>query len=1074
MQIFDNVTHRLGDDLKVTIQEGSRVSIAAACFSMYAFEELKEALEDIEELRFIFSSPSFIIDKPKKQDCEAYLPRLKRERSLYGTDFEEKLRNELTQKAIAKECADWIKQKVRFKSYVKGSSLQGLAVVDDVGYTPVNCFSTVDLGFQEGSAINTAVIKDESLAKHFLDDFDRIWNDRELVEDVTAQVLEYISLAYEENSPDFLYFFTIYNIFSEFLDTVSEDELPDEATGFKESRIWNKLYTFQKDAALAIINKLEKYNGCILADSVGLGKTYTALAVIKYYENRNKSVLVLCPKKISNNWNTFKENYRNNPIAADKLRYDVLYHTDLTRLKGQSNGLDLARLNWGSYDLVVIDESHIFRNGGRLLREEAPEKENRYDKLLKKVIRQGVKTKVLMLSASPVNNRFQDLKHQLALSYEGRSELIDKKLKTKHSIDEIFRRAQNAFHMWSKLEAEDRRVEVLLDMLEFDFFELLDSVTIARSRKHIQKYYDAAEVGVFSKRLKPISLHPELTDIKDAFDYKEIYRLLMELHLSIYMPSHYILPHKLNKYNDIPLYEGLSPGINQTNRERGLRRIMAMNLLKRLESSVYAFRLTLGRIKKLIDSTILSIELMGGSSDMDLDFKEMFHSDQLDIDDQSLDEAFTIASKYKIAFEDMDYAKWKESLLHDTDILEKLRTMLDNISPSHDMKLQALYQMIEKKLDNPINEGNKKALIFTAYADTAEYLYEHFSKYMKEKYNLHSALVTGTIEGVSTCSKSKLDLNTVLCHFSPLSKDKALIMPGDQTEIDFLIATDCISEGQNLQDCDYLVNYDIHWNPVRIIQRFGRIDRIGSKNRVIQLVNFWPDVSLDEYIGLKAKVESKMNIVNVAATGDENLLDREEKMELEYRKKQLQSLQEEVLDMEEMSDSISIMDLGLNEYRMDLLEYRKLYKHIDRIPLGIHALSPAHYNAAQGVIFLLRNKAEDTKPSAKNMIHPYYLVYVDKNGEIVCPHTSPRKNLELMRQLCKGRTEPVGPLCEHFNLQTKQGRKMKVFARMLDRAIASTSNFGREAIEETVDLGSIADAMQFLEGFELVSFLVVL
>lgn len=1078
MEIFDNIKNRLGDDLKQTIKKGSKISMAAACFSIYAFEELREELEEIEELRFIFSSSAFTKERAKKKDCDIYKARLDRERALYGTDFEMRLRNALTQKAIARECAKWIREKARFKSNITTHSLQGHIVVDDVGYTPLDCFSTVELGYEEGRKLNTAIIKDEALARQLLKDFDKIWEDEELLEDVTEEVLYHISSAYAENSPDFIYFFTLYNIFSEFLEGLSEDVIADEATGFRESAIWKKLYPFQKDAALSIINKLEKYNGCILADSVGLGKTYTALAVIKYYENRNKSVLVLCPKKISSNWKTFKENYKGNPLIADKLSYDVLYHTDLSRMKGLSNGIDLARLSWGNYDLVVIDESHNFRNGGRLLREEETDKENRYDRLLKKVIREGVKTKVLMLSASPVNNRFLDLKHQLALAYEGRSEIIDKKLRTKSSIDEIFARAQRAFNDWSKLDMEERRVDELLDRMDFDFFELLDSVTIARSRKHIQKYYDNSLIGPFSKRLNPLSLSPGLTDIKSAMSYKEIYKEIMDLHLSIYMPSHFIYPEKMRKYTDFMDYRGLSSGLNQLNREKGLRKLMSMNLLKRLESSVYSFKLTLGRMKKLIDDTIVRIEVIGRNSDMELDFKDLYDMEEYDSEDQRQEEDYSISSKYQIALEDLDYTKWKESLLHDAAILERLRLMVDNISPSHDLKLNTLYEVIDHKLEEPINEGNKKLLIFTAFADTAKYLYENVSSYVKEKHGLHSALVTGTIEGLTTSSKSKLDLNSVLSHFSPLSKEKALFLPDDKTEIDVLIATDCLSEGQNLQDCDYLINYDIHWNPVRIIQRFGRIDRIGSKNKYIQLVNFWPDVSLDEYIGLKSKVEAKMSIVNMTATGDEDILDRDEKMELEYRKNQLERLREEIVDLEEMKSSVSIMDLGLNDYRMDLLEYRKLYTNPERIPLGIHALTPAGSYASQGVIFLLKKRSMEEEGRGRNIIYPYYLVYIDKRGEVLLDHAQPRRILELMRIMCKDRTEAYSPLYTHFNIQTEDGRKMRHFSKLLNRSISSTMDVSNE--EERVemitafDLSSIERALNFLDDFALISFLVIL
>lgn len=579
MEFINNVSKTLKEDLSVEIKKRSKLSIAAACFSIYAFQELKTQLMDIDELRFIFTSPTFITEKAKKEKREFYIPRLNRERSLYGTEFEIKLRNELTQKAIAKECAEWIKNKVTFKSNVSDKSIQGQIVVDDVGYTPINNFTTVELGCEKGNVISTTIVKDISLAKSLISDFNEIWNDNEVLQEVTDEVIDSITAAYNENSPDFIYFVTLYNIFNEFLEDISEDVLPNEATGFKESKIWNMLYNFQKDAALAIINKLEKYNGCILADSVGLGKTFTALAVIKYYENRNKSVLVLCPKKLANNWNTYKDNYLNNPIASDRLRYDVLYHTDLNRTRGISNGLDLGRLNWGNYDLVVIDESHNFRNGGKIVENpDVDDKENRYVTLLKKVIRAGVKTKVLMLSATPVNNRFNDLKNQLALAYEGHTEYIDDKLNTDRSIDEIFRNAQQAFNKWSKLEPNQRTTDNLLKMLNFDFFEVLDSVTIARSRKHIQKYYDTRDIGTFPTRLKPISLRPHLTDLKKAINYNEIFEQLMLLNLTIYTPTLYILPSKMSKYAELYGDNKINVGFTQANREQGIRRLIAINL----------------------------------------------------------------------------------------------------------------------------------------------------------------------------------------------------------------------------------------------------------------------------------------------------------------------------------------------------------------------------------------------------------------------------------------------------------------------------------------------------------------
>ena len=923
MELINNVSKTLKDDLSVEIKNGSKLSIAAACFSIYAFQELKNELTNIDELRFIFTSPTFVTEKAKKEKREFYIPRLNRERSLYGTEFEIKLRNELTQKAIAKECAEWIREKVTFKSNVSDKSIQGQMVVDNVGYTPIDGFTTVELGCEKGNSISTTIVKDESLAQTLLRDFNEIWNDSKVLQEVTDEVIDNITAAYNENSPDFIYFVTLYNIFNEFLEDVSEDVLPNEATGFKESKIWNMLYNFQKDAALAIINKLEKYNGCILADSVGLGKTFTALAVIKYYENRNKSVLVLCPKKLTNNWNTYKDNYVNNPIASDRLRYDVLYHTDLNRTRGMSNGLDLSRINWGTYDLVVIDESHNFRNGGKIIENpDENDKENRYVTLMKKVIRAGVKTKVLMLSATPVNNRFNDLKNQLALAYEGHTDYIDDKLNTTRSIDDIFKNAQRAFNTWSKWEPEDRTTEKLLQMLDFDFFEVLDSVTIARSRKHIQKYYDTADIGSFPTRLKPISLRPSLTDLKSAINYNQIFEQLMLLTLTIYTPTHFILPSKMEKYADLYGDNKVNVGFTQANREQGIRRLTAINLMKRMESSVYSFNLTLNRIEELIENTIEIIDKYDKHSSKSLDLTDISNLDEYDDDDRNTDDLFSFGKKVKIDLADMDYISWRDSLAKDAEILELLTLMVGDITPEHDSKLQKLLSVINEKIRNPINEGNKKVIIFTAFADTADYLYNNVSKFVKKNFGLNTAMISGSVEGRTTCQKLKADLHTVLTCFSPISKDKELLMPNDTTEIDVLIATDCISEGQNLQDCDYLINYDIHWNPVRIIQRFGRIDRIGSRNKVIQLVNFWPDVTLDEYINLKAKVETRMKIVDMTATGDDNLLSDEEKTDLEYRKAQLKRLQDEVVDIEDMTTGISIMDLGLNEFRLDLLDYR--------------------------------------------------------------------------------------------------------------------------------------------------------
>ena len=1073
MKILDNVNNTVRDDLRAEIKRGSKVSVAAACFSMYAYQELKKQLESVEEFRFIFTSPTFVKEKAEKRKREFYIPRLSRETSLYGTEFEIKLRNEMTQRSIAKECAEWIRRKARFKSNTTGENMTGFITVDakdsQTVYAPMSGFTTVDIGCERGNnAYNIVNCMEAPFSQEYMRVFDQLWSDREKMQDVTDVVIENISTVYAENSPEFIYFMTLYHVFSEFLDDISEDVLPNEATGFKQSKIWSMLYDFQRDAVLAIINKLEKYNGCILADSVGLGKTFTALAVVKYYENRNKSVLVLCPKKLAENWNTYKDNYVNNPIAADRLNYDVLFHTDLSREGGISNGLDLSRLNWGNYDLIVIDESHNFRNG---IGTHSNTQENRYQKLMEKAIRAGVKTKVLMLSATPVNNRFIDLKNQLALAYEGNSESLDERLNTTKSLEDIFKQAQKAFNAWSKLDQEQRTTDALLRTLDFDFFELLDSVTIARSRKHIEKYYDTNEIGKFPERLKPISLRPCLTDLSNAISYNQIYEQLMQLSLCIYTPSNYIFPSRLQKYKDLTHNKG--ENLTQTGRERGIQRLMSINLLKRLESSVNSFQLTLTRIRELIASTIDAIDRFEEYGSADISMYEA-NADDWDMDDENT-ELFTVGRKVRIDLADMDWKSWRKELQQDADVLELLTLMVGDITPEHDSKLQELFRLLDEKLTHPINPDNKKVLIFSAFSDTAEYLYDHVSGYVKNKYGLNTAVITGSIDGRTTIKGFQATLNNVLTCFSPISKDRDVLMPDSKTEIDILIATDCISEGQNLQDCDYLVNYDIHWNPVRIIQRFGRIDRIGSRNKVIQLVNFWPDLTLDDYINLKSRVETRMKITVMTSTGDDDLINLEEQGDLEYRKAQLKRLQEEVVDIEDMSDGISIMDLGLNEFRLDLLDYMKHNGDMDKKPRGLHAVVPATEELPEGVIFVLKNINNSINVDNRNRIHPFYMVYIGTDGEIIRDYLNPKKLLDDIRLLCHGKSKPIPEVYEKFNRETDDGRNMADMSELLNNAINSIIDVKEESdIDSLFSSGgtsALMSAVSGLDDFELICFL---
>ena len=1079
MEIIDNVNKTLKEDLAKTLTKGSKIAIAASCFSIYAFQTLKKELEGISELRFIFSSPTFTTEKAKKEKREFFIPRQSRERGLYGTEFEVRLRNELSQKAIAKECAEWIRKKVRFKSNKDDKGIPCFISVSgdkDYSYYPIQGFTTVDLGCEKGKNVFTMINRFEApFTQQYLQMFDNLWNNTEQLEDVTKVVLDNITQVYAENAPEFLYYVTLYNLFKDYLDNVSEDVLPNIATGFKESVIWNKLYKFQKDAVLGIINKLEEYNGCILADSVGLGKTFTALAVMKYYQSRNKSILVLCPKKLAQNWNTYKANYKNNPLVKDRLNYDVLFHTDLNRRSGQSNGLDLGLIDWGNYDLVVIDESHNFRNGGKNADDDT---DNRYDRLMKDVMQAGVQTKVLMLSATPVNNKFIDLKYQLQLSYEGDESRINEKLHTKKSIKQIFHDAQVAYNKWTKLDNEERTTQRLLNLLDFDFFELLDSVTIARSRKHIEKYYGTEEIGSFPKRLKPISIRPHLTDLEVKYD--DIYDLLDTLRLSVYIPSSFILPSRREKYIKYDT-EGV---ISQANRELGIRRLMSIGLMKRMESSVYAFRLTVGKVKALIDESLAAVDRYVKYKNGELEDVAPIDTDDLDEDEQNMDrETFSIGRKVKIEIADMDYLSWSRELKEDQAVLNDIIQRVNNVTPEHDEKLQTLINVIKDKIDHPINTGNKKILIFTAFADTAEYLYENLSSPLLETYHLNSGMITGSNEDKSTLPRPfKNDFNSILTYFSPISKEKDKLAPNDKREIDVLIATDCISEGQNLQDCDYLINYDIHWNPVRIVQRFGRIDRIGSHNSQIQLVNFWPDITLDAYINLKARVEERMVILNMSAggVGQDNMIatkKEEINQDLEYRKQQLQRLQEEVVDIEDMNTGISIMDLGLNDFRQDIMEYRNRHPEVENVPFGLHAVVPSNEESPAGVVYILKNLANSVNINNKNQLHPYYMVYIADDGKVVINHLQPKDLLDHLRRLCKGKVKPVEELCRQFNKETKDGRDMDHYSDLLGKAISSIIE-----VKETTDIDDFLSGRQTsffdnvirgLDDFELICFFVV-
>lgn len=768
---------------------------------------------------------------------------------------------------------------------------------------------------------------------------------------------------------------------------------------------------------------------------------------------------------------TYRGNLINNPLSGDRLRYDILYHTDLSRDSGNTRiGLPIDRINWGNYDLVVIDESHNFRNGNGT-DSKGGEKENRYMRLMNRVLKPGVKTKVLMLSATPVNNRFYDLRNQLALAYEGNTSEFNEKLNIKSDIDTIFRQAQKVYNAWCKLPENERVTATLLSKLDFDFFEVLDSVTIARSRKHIQTYYDVSDIGTFPVRNKPISLHPKLTNLPNAINYSEVFELLSKLQLTIYTPTIYIHASKLDKYLDEKETENFRKG-----RELGIQRLMRINLLKRMESSVHSFLLTIRRIYDyLYDTSQIIADFMENGNGCLEEMRDLSSVvEDFDDDDQNTD-FFGVGKKVKIDLRDIDYISWKRDIDEDLEELGLLILMIEDITPEYDFKLNELLRVIREKASAPINPGNKKVLIFTAFSDTAEYLYEHVSRMALSELGLHTALVTGDVDGKTTIHKFKTGMNHVLACFSPRSKDKDILYPDDKTEIDILIATDCISEGQNLQDCDFCVNYDIHWNPVRIIQRFGRIDRIGSKNSVIQLVNFWPDLDLDEYINLKSRVETRMRISVMTATGDDDYINQEEEGDLEYRRNQLKKLQEEVVDLEDMTNGVSIMDLGLNEFRMDLLSYMKEHENIDHTPFGIHALVRGE---KPGVIFVLKNVNEKINIRNQNRLHPFYMVYIGMNGEAVTTHLQPKDTLDIMRHLAKGKSIPDKKLCDIFNRATHDGRNMEKVSRLLEDSIMTIIDAKDEGDIDSFFSGGqttfLSGGFSGLDDFELICFMVVI
>lgn len=1073
MPEFKTLNNQLGEtvykELEKHIRKGSKVSTISAYFTMYAYSALKKELDKIDEMRFIFTTPSF----SKNKDKEAREYEIVNN-NIFGNEFELKLRNEMTQSAVAKDCAKWLKDKVEIKSFKEPNVAQPRMIhvhnksEEDIVINGSVDFTTDGLGI---TGSNRADFNNFMAGEEFTDSqllsFDTLWNNEMVLTDVKDKLLKQMEVMYEENSGEFIYFKSLYHIFYNYLDELDEDNIVKKGNKLKETKIWNTLYQFQQDAVIGAIDKIEKYNGCILADSVGLGKTFTALAIIQYYELRNDRVLVLVPKKLRENWTIYTLNDKRNIFAEDRFRYDVLNHTDLSRERGFSGNIDLKTINWENYDLVVIDESHNFRNNPAV-----KDRVTRYQRLMNDVIKQGHKTKLLMLSATPVNNKMNDIKNQIAFITEDKDNALEEIGIS--SINHTLRNAQTIFNQWSKLDDNTRTGEKFVDMMDLEYFKLLDTLTIARSRKHIEKYYDLAEIGEFPNRLDPINESSDI-DIKKEFPtLNEINNEIERLNLSVFSPFLYILPQKREDYAkkyDIAIGEGKSV-FKQTDREKSLIQLMRINLLKRMESSIHSFKLTIEKLLFKINKTLEKIDNIS-------EYNEDIDISLIDPEEDEYDELM-FGKKTKVLLQDMDLIKWKQDLKLDKEKLEFLFTQAKEVDCFRDEKLADLKKVISNKIENPINEDNKKILIFTAFADTAKYLYENISQWIFDNYGLYTALVTGSGDNKTNLKAVRnTDIDEILTSFSPISKNRNIINPEMTEEIDILIGTDCISEGQNLQDCDYLINYDIHWNPVRIIQRFGRVDRIGSKNKDIQLVNFWPNIELDEYINLKGRVENRMVMVDVSATGEENIIVNNDKImnDLEYRKNQLEKLKDQVIDLEDVSDAISITDLTFNDFKIELMEYMKEHrKELDNAPFGIYSIVPAE-EFEPGVIFLLRQVKGVKESKDKNALTPYYLVYINEDEEVKLNYIQSKKILDYYQKLCSGKKEVFRNLVESFDRETDNGRQMDKYSQLLKESIENIIGKKQETgVRSLFTKGGTSPVKNNIEGlkeFELISFLIL-
>lgn len=1013
-------------------------------------EGVRERLDGTRRLDVLSDSFSiFVFDALRAELSEVQTRVLLRVGSLEqvplnGLDEEHVLRARLEQHRIAREFLGWAEKQIQVRALRRAS--RDSWIVSE-GADP---FAIHGAGFEAeglGLVASPALIFPRELTeKNQVADlalnFERVWHEPTSSEPADERFLDAARILARDNAPESIYLRILTSLFDDFVDEAGKETSDRARTGFFDTAVWSKLYKFQKDGVLGAIEKLDRHNGCILADSVGLGKTFEALAVIKYYELRNDRVLVLAPKRLRENWTVYRANDARNPLVADRFNYDVLNHTDLSRANGTSGDIDLAHINWGNYDLVVIDESHNFRNNPQV-----DGRTTRYERLMDGVFKAGVKTKVLMLSATPVNTRLADLKNQVLFATEGDdAALNDSGIK---SIEGTLRKAQARFTTWQNSPDDQRTSEALLSVLGMDYIRLLDLITIARSRKHIEKYYGTADVGRFPERVPPMNYAPEIDSDGLLMPLADLNAAILMLNLAAYKPTSYVLEKAKQKYADLydhQLRTGGSRVWKQTDRENNIVHLMRIGLLKRLESSVHSLALTVGKILYKIEAAIDRLAEFDTRDDEAVSINSFTDIAEVDMDDQELEDI--VGGKVKVFLADVDRVRWRQDLVEDRDNLRAVLAEVKAVDVQRDAKLAQLQELLRAKATDPTNDGNRKVLIFTAYSDTAEYLYKNLATWVKDDLGLDVALITGG-RTTTTAALVRSGMHDVLAAFSPRSKGGNL----DGPFIDIVIATDTISEGQNLQDCDTVVNYDIHWNPVRIVQRFGRIDRLGSTNKTVHLVNFWPNIDLESYINLEKRVSSRMTLLDVSATGEENVLDSTDAAtmnDLDYRRQQLEQMKLAAPTMEDLAGGLSITDLTLSDFRMDAASRpEEDLAELERWPLALFGVSQYDPNlAAEGVtpgaIFLLLLREVSQAVSAEYPLAPYVLVYVKEDGQLAHPVEQPKLALDVLRHHALGQVEPDAEALATFNHVTRKGRDMSKYRNLLQVAVGAVSGKSRE------------------------------